>query len=86
MLVSMFHFTSVWKKMNIYKKTKNGRPVKTEKDFCPRNGPKRFELHLNMVILYPTKLHMFFSYSRFAGRHSEKYIIITDMYCIVQYY
>ena len=48
MLVSMFHFTSVWKKMNIYtcKKTKNGRPVKTDKDFCPRNGPKRFELQL----------------------------------------
>ena len=32
--------------MNIYKKTKNGGPVKTDMDFYPRNGPKRFELHL----------------------------------------
>ena len=71
-------------KINIYEKTKNGGPVKTDKDFYPRNGPKRFELHLfrafdvfNMVILYPTKLHKFFS---FAVRHTEKYIIITDMY------
>ena len=54
--------------MNIYKKTKNGGPVKTDKDFYPRNGPKRFELicfvlsmFLNMVILYQTKLHKFFS-------------------------
>ena len=52
--------------MNIYKKTKNGGPVKTDKDFCPRNGPKRLELQcfvlsmfLNMVILYPTKLLFF---------------------------
>ena len=37
-------------------------------------------MFLNMVILYPTKLHKFFSYSRFAVRHTEKYIIITDMY------
>ena len=73
--------------MNIYKKTKNRGPVKTDKDFYPRNTPKRFELHLfrafdvlNMVILYPTKLHKFFSYSRLAVRHTEKYIIITDMY------
>ena len=43
-------------------------------------------MFLNMVILYPTKLHKFFSYSRFAVRHTEKYIIITDMYRIVQYY
>ena len=33
-------------KKNIYKKTKNKGPVKTDKDFCPRNGPKRFELQL----------------------------------------
>ena len=32
--------------MNIYKKTKNGGPVKTDNDFYPRNRPKRFELHL----------------------------------------
>ena len=32
--------------MNIYKKTKNGGPVKTDKDFYPINGPKRFELQL----------------------------------------
>ena len=32
--------------MNIYKKTKNGGPVKSDMDFYPRNGPKRFELHL----------------------------------------
>ena len=32
--------------MNINKKTKNGGPVKTDKDFCPRNGPKRFKLQL----------------------------------------
>ena len=37
-------------------------------------------MFLNMVILYPAKLHKFFSYSRFAVRHTEKYIIITDMY------
>ena len=43
-------------------------------------------MFLNMVILYPAKLHKFFSYSRFAVRHTEKYIIITDMYRIVQYY
>ena len=73
--------------MNIYKKTKNGGPVKTDKDFCPRNGPAGLNyscfvlsMFLNMVILYPTKLHTFFSYSRFAARHTEKYIIITDMY------
>ena len=34
--------------MTIYQKTKNGGggAVKTDKDFCPRNGPKRFELQL----------------------------------------
>ena len=32
--------------MTIYKKTKNRGPVKTDKDFCPRNGPDRFELQL----------------------------------------
>ena len=37
-------------------------------------------MFLNMVILYPTKLHKLFSYSRFAVRHTEKYIIITGMY------
>ena len=77
--------------MNIYKKSKmgggGGGAVKTDKDFCHRNEPKKFELQLfrafdvfNIVILYPTKLHKFFSFSRFAGRHTEKYIIITDMY------
>ena len=36
--------------MNIYQKTKigggGGGAVKTHKDFYPRNGPKRVELHL----------------------------------------
>ena len=73
--------------MNIYKKTKNGGPVKTDKDFTPETDLKGLNyicfvlsMFLNMVILYPTKLHKFFSYSRFAVRHTEKYIIITDMY------
>ena len=53
--------------MNIYKKTKNGGPVKIDKDFYPRNAPKRFELHLfrafdvlNMVILYQPSCISFF--------------------------
>ena len=74
--------------MNIYKKTKNGGPVKTDKDFYPRNGPKRFELHLFRAFdvfkhghFVPNHVCIsFFSYSRFAVRHTEKYIIITDMY------
>ena len=38
--------------MNIYKKTKNGGAVKTDKDFCPRNGPKRFaELQIIFTVV-----------------------------------
>ena len=33
-------------KMNIYKKPKNGGPVKIDKDFCPRNRPKKSEIQL----------------------------------------
>ena len=43
LIVSLYNSVE---KMNIYQKTKNGGPVKTDKDIYPRNGPKRFELHL----------------------------------------
>ena len=64
-----------------------GRAVKTDKDFYPRNGPKRFELQLFRAFdvfkhghFIPNQVAYFFSYSRFAVRHTDKYIIITDMY------
>ena len=56
--------------MNIYKKTKNGGgggAVKTDKDFYPETDLQGLNyicfvlsMFLNMVILYPTKLHKFF--------------------------
>ena len=57
-------------KLNVNVKTKKGGgggAVKSDKDFCHRKAPKRFELQLfraidfcHKVILYPTKFHKFF--------------------------
>ena len=50
--------------MNIYKKTKNGGPVKQIWIFAPETDLKGLNyscfvlsMFLNIVILYPTKLH-----------------------------